>query len=46
MGSTPIISRDPRIELNTTRLLLRGAVPEDASILHQAFSDPEVMRYW
>jgi hypothetical protein len=35
-----------KVELNTSRLLLRAAVQEDAEAMHEAFSDPEVMRYW
>lgn len=34
------------IELHTTRLLLRGAVRDDARYLNEAFSDPTVMLYW
>ncbi|KAK5102947.1 hypothetical protein LTS08_003749 [Lithohypha guttulata] len=32
--------------LTTPRLLLREARPSDAEALFEAFSDPEVMRYW
>ena len=35
-----------KIVLKTPRLLLRAARPEDAVALYEAFSDPEVMRYW
>ncbi|KAL8344986.1 hypothetical protein RB601_005155 [Gaeumannomyces tritici] len=33
-------------QLRSPRLVLRGALDEDAAELHKAFSDPEVMRYW
>lgn len=35
-----------KVEILTSRLLLRGARENDAHSLHEAFSDPEVMRYW
>ncbi|MEM1033613.1 MAG: GNAT family N-acetyltransferase [Myxococcota bacterium] len=36
----------PPVTLTTTRLLLRPLVIDDATALHPAMSDPEVMRYW
>lgn len=39
-------TKDGKIELQTDRLLLRSAVPGDAEYLHDAFGDPESMRYW
>ncbi|KAK5946237.1 hypothetical protein PMZ80_000379 [Knufia obscura] len=35
-----------QVSIETPRLLLRAAQPEDAVRLHEAFSDPEAMRYW
>jgi len=35
-----------KVELETERLVLRGARPSDAEYLVEAFQDPEVMRYW
>ncbi|KAF7189373.1 putative N-acetyltransferase p20 [Pseudocercospora fuligena] len=32
--------------IESPRLILRAAQPEDAEPLHEAFSDPKVMRYW
>jgi RimJ/RimL family protein N-acetyltransferase len=37
---------DGRVEISTPRLLLRGAREDDVAGLYEAFSDPEVMRYW
>ncbi|RVX67275.1 hypothetical protein B0A52_09312 [Exophiala mesophila] len=34
------------VEISTSRLLLRGAKAGDGDGLHQAFGDPEVMKYW
>ena len=33
------------LTLDTPRLILRAAQPEDAHILHAMFSDPEVMKW-
>lgn len=38
--------RAEKVELQTNRLVLRGAVPGDAEYLNEAFGDPEAMRYW
>lgn len=48
MSGTPEIYKleDGQIEISTTRLILRGARAEDVQSLHEAFSDPEVMKYW
>ena len=35
-----------KVELHTSRMKLRGATTADAEHLFNAFSDPEVMRYW
>jgi hypothetical protein len=35
-----------KVELSSSRLVLRGAIGEDAEYLNGAFSDTEVMRYW
>lgn len=44
----PEISKleDGQIEISTARLILRGARAADVRSLHEAFSDPEVMKYW
>lgn len=34
------------VEISTPRLLLRGAKAGDGDGLHEAFRDPEVMKYW
>lgn len=39
-------SKAEQVELTTDRLLLRGAIPDDAEYLNDAFGDPEAMRYW
>ena len=35
-----------KVEISTTRLLIRGARHGDGVALYEAFRDPEVMRYW
>lgn len=35
-----------KVEIQTTRLVLRAAKAGDELALNTAFSDPEVMRYW
>jgi RimJ/RimL family protein N-acetyltransferase len=35
-----------RVEITTDRMILRTATQQDVASLHEAFSDPEVMRYW
>ncbi len=35
-----------KIEISTSRLLIREARQRDAVALYEAFRDPEVMRYW
>lgn len=35
-----------QVVLETPRLILRAAQSSDAVLLYEAFSDPEVMRYW
>ncbi|QDS73169.1 hypothetical protein FKW77_002206 [Venturia effusa] len=37
---------DGQVQIQTARLLLRGAQIQHANELHQAFGDPEVMKYW
>jgi ribosomal-protein-alanine N-acetyltransferase len=39
-------SLHPQRQIQTPRLLLRAAQPDDAPGLFKAFSDPEVMKYW
>ena len=34
------------IQLETSRLLLRAAVPDDAEYLNKVFTDKEAMKYW
>ena len=35
-----------KVEIETSRLQLRGAVDGDEEALNEAFSNVEVMRYW
>ncbi len=37
---------DNKVEIHTSRLILRPAQPSDAEQLNPAFGDPKVMRYW
>lgn len=37
---------DGKVEISTTRLLMRAAQDDDSTAVHDAFSDPEVMQYW
>jgi len=48
MALPPQIVRldDGKVEISTSRLLLRAAREDDVNGLHNAFSDSEVMRYW
>ena len=46
MAANVIDVQDDKVELHTKRLRLRGALQTDAEYLHEAFKDPEVMRYW
>jgi ribosomal-protein-alanine N-acetyltransferase len=43
IGDTP--SR-AKVEIQTSRLLLREARESDAADLHKIYSDPEAMKYW
>ena len=37
---------DGQVDITTQRLLLRAAREGDVPGVYEAFSDPEVMRYW
>jgi hypothetical protein len=44
--STVRFFEEKKVTISTPRLFLRTAIEDDVSGLHEAFSDPEVMRYW
>jgi hypothetical protein len=46
MAAKLVEKENGKVELHTSRLRLRGATTEDPKFLNNAFSDPEVMRYW
>ncbi|KIW21641.1 hypothetical protein PV08_02221 [Exophiala spinifera] len=46
IASKVTVLGDGQVEIATPRLLLRAARENDVDSLHEAFSNPEVMRYW
>jgi RimJ/RimL family protein N-acetyltransferase len=46
MSATVVRVENEKVELHTSRLRLRGATTHDPEHLYNAFTDPEVMRYW
>jgi [ribosomal protein S5]-alanine N-acetyltransferase len=46
MATTVTHLENDKVTISTTRLVLRAAEAGDEEYLNEAFSDPEVMRYW